>query len=310
MNVSTVACDRSQTAYDPAVPPVLAVEPGSVVTFETHDARAGALLDRPTSVPFRLPLPTPGAGNPVTGPVFVHNAHPGDGLLVDILAIDCAAIGWCGGHAHVGPVPIGRVPEPVGRTCRVSAEGIEFAPDIVLPLRPMVGCLGTAPPEGVGTHLAGPHGGNMDQPIVRAGVSVLLPVYVEGALLSAGDVHASQGDGELSGVGLEVPATVSVRVNVAPAAAPRWPWVLTPDVVAVLTVAGTFAEAVSIAVDEAMRLLESTRSLVPGDALALLSVCADIRVGGAWGGSQVSARLELPRSLAAIPAGLRTEVSS
>jgi amidase len=303
--MTAISRDRSHTAYDAAIPPAAEVEPGSTVVFDTHDARAGALLDRPVAQPFTLPRPTPGAGNPVTGPLFVRGAHPGDGLVVDVLRIDCGPVGWCGGHAHVGPVPLGRVPEPIGRTCRITRDGVEFAADIVLPLRPMLGCIGTAPVEQAGTHLAGTYGGNMDQPIVRAGVTLLLPVYAEGALLFVGDVHATQGDGELSGVGLEVPATVEARVSVAPGSAPRWPWVLTPEVVAVVTVASTFEQAASIAVDEAMGLLEATRSLAPADALALLSVCANLRVGGAWGGPQVTTRLELPRSLGAIPVGLR-----
>jgi amidase len=297
--------EQSHTSYDSSLPAAAEVDAGSRVTFKTHDARAGALLDRPPAQPFRLPLPTPGAGNPVTGPVFVRGARPGDGLLVSIEQIECDPIGWCGGHAHVGPVPRGRVPEPVGRTCEITSAGVKFADDIILALRPMLGCIGTAPLESAGTHLAGSHGGNMDQPIVRVATTVLLPVYVDGALLSIGDVHATQGDGELSGVGLEVPATVGVTVDIAPGLAPRWPWILTPDVVAVLTVAPTFAEAASIAVDEAMHLLEASRGLAPGDALALLSVTGDLRVGGAWGGPQVTARVELPRSLRAIPVGLR-----
>lgn len=307
--MTLISRDRSHPYYDATVPPAAEIEPGTTVVVDTHDARSGVLLDRPTAQPFTLPRPTPGAGNPVTGPVFVRGARPGDGLVVDVLRIDCDPVGWCGAHAHVGPVPTGRVPEPIGRTCRITPGHVEFATDIVLPLRPMIGCLGTAPVTSSGAHLAGPHGGNMDQPIVRPGVTVLLPVYVVGALLSLGDVHASQGDGELSGVGLEVPAAVEVRIGLEPAAAPRWPWVLTPDVVAVLTVASTFEQAASIAVDEAMQLLESSRGLAPGDALALLSVCANLRVGGAWGGPQVTTRLELPRSLGVAPAGLRASAA-
>ena len=302
--MTLVSRATTHTTYDAAHPPVARIEPGAVVVFDTHDARSGALLERPLGEPFRLPLPTPGAGNPVTGPVYVEGARPGDALLVDIVSITCGPVGWCGGHAHAGAVPTGRVPEPVGRTCRVTATGVEFGSGIVLPLRPMIGCIGTAPLVPLGTHAAGPHGGNLDHPVVGAGTSVLLPVTVEGALLSIGDVHALQGDGELSGVALEVPASVEVRVQLVAGAAPRWPWVQTPDVIGVMTVADTFELATAIAVEETLTLLEETLALTPGDALALVSIAGSVRAGGTWGGPQVTARVELPRSLGAMPLGL------
>jgi amidase len=285
------------------------VRPGDVVRLDTHDARSGALLDRLPGTPFPLPLPTPGAGNPVTGPVYVEGARPGDALVVDVLSIECGPVGWCGGHAHVGAVPAGRVPEAVGRTCRVTPEGIEFGPGIVLPLRPMIGCIGTAPLAPLGTHAAGRHGGNLDHTVVGVGTTVMLPVSVDGALLSIGDVHAAQGDGELSGVALEVPASVTVRVRPAPGAAPAWPWVLTADVVAVMTTAETFERATELAVDEAMTLLEQSLGLTPGDALALASVACSVKVGALWGGPLTTARVEVPRSLGALPAGLAEAAS-
>ncbi|WP_442922887.1 acetamidase/formamidase family protein [Microbacterium sp. CH1] len=144
----------------------------------------------------------------------------------------------------------------------------------------------------------------MDQAIVCAGTSVLLPVAVEGALLSLGDVHACQGDGELSGIGLEIPATVTIRVTVVPAGAPDWPWIRTDKVVAVMVAAETFEVAASILVQQALALLEESRSLAPAEALALVSVSSDMRIGAAWGGPQVTVRLEIPAQLGVAPEGL------
>ena len=299
-----VGRDHTRTAYDADVESVLRVPSGTLVEFRTHDARSGALLDRPTAAPFDLPKPDRSKGNPVSGPVFVQGAHPGDGLAVEILAIDCDPVGWCGAHAHVAPVPVGRVPRALGRTCEVTESGVQFASDLVLPLQPMIGCIGTAPPEPVSTQLAGPHGGNMDQSVVRAGTKMLFPVWVDGALLSIGDVHAVQGDGELSGLALEIGATVRVRVWVVPGGATAWPWIRTEKGVAVMTAAETFEAANSIAVDEGMRLLEDKLSMQPAEALALLSLSSDIRIGAAWGGPQVSVRLELPERLGVAPDGL------
>lgn len=301
----TVPRSAIQPAYDPFAPVQATVQPGDSITFETWDARTGALLDRPTGTPFELPKPTPGAGNPVTGPVAVAGAQPGDALVVELLAVRCGPVGWCGGHAHVGPVPPGRIPRPIGRTCRIEGDRVHFSEDLVLPLRPMVGCVGLAPAgEAILTAHSGRHGGNMDQQAVTAGARLLLPVAVPGGLVSVGDVHATQGDGELSGVALEVPAEVDVRVDLVPGAAPSWPWLVDERGSTVLAVAPTFEEARSLAVDAALTEVERCLGLEPADALALLSLVADLRVGGAFGGPQVNVRVDLPAHLGVAPVGL------
>lgn len=295
-------------AYDPALAPVGEVAPGGTVVFATHDARAGALLDRPTGAPYELPLP-PGKGNPVTGPVAVAGARPGDAVVVTIRRIDLGPVGWCGGHAHVGPVPVGRVPRPIARTCEIRDGHVVFGPDLLVPLTPMVGCVGTAPAgEAVSTAYSGRHGGNMDQPVVAEGARVWLPVAVDGALVALGDVHACQGDGEISGVALEAPAEVEVTIDLVPGAGGPdgvdRPWVVTPDGrVAVCAVAPTWAEARALAVDAAMRAIERDLGLEAGDALGLVSLVGDLRPGGSWGGPQENARVELPASLGVGPLG-------
>jgi amidase len=298
--VLRVGRDQIAHAYEAGVAPVGEVAPGSVVVFATHDARAGSLLDRPTGEPYELPLP-PGKGNPVTGPVAVTGARPGDAVVVTIQRIVLGEVGWCGGHAHVGPVPVGRVPRPIARTCEVQDGHVVFGPDLKIPVKPMVGCVGTAPAPAEGaisTACSGRHGGNMDQPVVAEGARVWLPVAVDGALVWLGDVHACQGDGELSGVALEAPAEVTVTIDLVHGAGIAWPWVELPDGrVAVCTVAPTWSEARSLAVDAAMQAVERDLGLEAGDALALVSLVGDLRPGGSWGGPQENARVELPASL-------------
>lgn len=293
-------------AYDPNLTPVAEVEAGSQVTFTTEDARCGALLDRQRGVSYRLPVPTPGAGNPVTGPVAVIGAEPGDAIEVAIDAIELDPIGWCGAHAHVGPVPTGRVPEPVGRTVDVADGTIRFGPELTLPVRAMVGCVGTAPHDGAwSTALPGRHGGNMDQSIVAVGARVLLPVYVPGGLVAVGDLHASQGDGELSGVGLEIGGRVATTLRRVPSAGLEWPWVTTATRLAVLVAGHTFEEARTAAVDAMMTAIERSLGMVPGEALALLSIAGDLRIGQSYGAGPLTLRLEVPRDLgiSPLPAG-------
>ncbi|MCC6832611.1 MAG: acetamidase/formamidase family protein, partial [Thermoleophilia bacterium] len=226
-------------AYDPGLAPLLTVDPGTTVVVETHDARAGLLDDREPGTLFELPRP-PAQGNPITGPIAVRGARPGDALAVAILAIDVAPAGWAGGHAHVNPLTPGRVPRPLGRRVAIVGDEVRFSDRICLPLAPMIGCLGVAPALEPGSPpptsgQMGRYGGNMDQPVVAAGATVHLPVAVPDALLYVGDIHARQGDGELSGVGLEIAATVTLRIDLLRGAAPGWPWAVWGNRMAVMT---------------------------------------------------------------------------
>jgi amidase len=286
-------------AYDPALAPLLTIDPGTAVVLETHDARAGALDDREPGTLFELPKP-PGQGNPITGPVAIRGARPGDALAVTIEAIDVEPAGWAGGHAHVNPLAPGRVQRPLGRRVAIRDGQVHFSDRFVLPLRPMIGCLGTAPALGAGetaptSGQVGRFGGNMDQPIVAAGATVILPVAVPDALLYAGDIHAVQGDGELSGVGLEIAATVRLRVELLPGAAPSWPWALWADRIAVMTADEDFVAARREACEAMVTALERSFGIEAAEAMALLSVAGDMRMGQTMGRGPMTLRLELPR---------------
>ena len=168
----------------------------------------------------------------------------------------------------------------------------------------MIGCIGTAPngdpPASV---LPGRYGGNMDHKVIGVGTTVYLPVFVPGGLLYVGDVHACQGDGELSGVGLEIGAEVTATVGVVESAGLRWPWAATAEKIMVMTTAMEFADARRSAVAEMITALENQIGLEPAEALALISVAGDLRVGQASGGMPLTLRLEVPVSLGLAPAG-------
>jgi amidase len=293
MALERVRRDAPSATYDPERAPSLVVDPGARVIFETHDARAGALFDHPPGALVDLP-PPPANGNPLSGPLEVRGAAPGDALLVEIEAIRCLSPGWVGAHAHVHPASPGRIPRSRVRICEIREDEVVFRPDLRLPLRPMLGCIGTAPETAVHAGRPGRHGGNLDHPLLAAGARVRLPVAVPGGLLYIGDVHAAQGDGELSSAAIEVAAEVTVRVDVERGGAPRWPWVERDGRCAVLTTGETFEEARREAVDAALEALERDLGLEPAEALALLSASADLRVGQAFGGMEPTLRLELP----------------
>jgi amidase len=265
---------------------------------ETHDARAGALDDRAPGSLFELPKPPP-QGNPVTGPIAVRGARPGDALAVTIEAIDVEPAGWAGGHAHVNPLAPGRVPRPLGRRVAIVDDEVRFSDRFVLPLAPMIGCLGTAPALEPGaiaptSGQTGRFGGNMDHPVVAAGATIHLPVAVPEALLYVGDVHARQGDGELSGVALEIASTVTLRIELLPGAAPAWPWAVWADRMAVMTSDEDFTVARREACEALVTALERSFGMEPAEAMALLSIAGDMRMGQTMGRGAMTLRLEVP----------------
>jgi amidase len=301
--VHRIAREHTGYLYDAAVQPILAVDPGTAVLFETQDARGGAMFNHPVGTLVDLPRPTPGRGNPVTGPLAVRGAQPGDALVVDVVDIQTISPGWCGGHAHVHPLAPGRIPRARGRVCAVEDGQIRFSDTIVVASEPMIGCIATAPDgEAVNCGRPGPFGGNLDQPVIRAGSRVYLPVAVPDARLWIGDVHARQGDGELSGTAVEIAADVSVRVDVARGLAIRWPWVETDDRLIAMASSVDFTEARREVVESMLRVLERQLGLEPAEALALISATGDLRIGQAFGGMEMTLRLEMPRSLGLRPA--------
>jgi amidase len=142
----------------------------------------------------------------------------------------------------------------------------------------------------------------MDHPIVATGATIHLPVFVEGGLLFVGDVHACQGDGELSGVAVEIGAEVTLTIELRKGSRLRWPWAENSDCISVLTSAMEFSDARAEAVEAMLAALEDQRGLRAAEALALISAVGDLRIGQAFGGMEMTLRLEMPASLGLQPA--------
>jgi acetamidase/formamidase len=174
--------------------------------------------------------------NPVSGPVFVESAEPGDALRVEILRMTpTRPTGWSRstlaanvldpGMATAGPRErvewlIDR--ERMAARLQVPPAGFE---NLGLPLAPMIGCFGVAPRLGqaISTATSGEHGGNMDYRRFGPGTTAWFPVAVPGALFALGDGHAAQGDGEIAGTGIETTFEVEVRLHVEKDRRLVWP---------------------------------------------------------------------------------------
>lgn len=264
-------------AYGPGNPTRLTVAPGEEFAVETHDRFVGWLdsADAPD-------LSAPSLMG-VTGAVAVEGAEPGDVLAVDVLAIDLL-----GGHGQINAIPgKGAFARLVDRfqTRRVpiTPEGVPFAGALV-PLRPMIGRIGTAPADvSVPSVSPGPHGGNLDVREVTSGSTIYLPVYLPGALLSAGDVHAAMGDGESLISGVEARAELRLRCRILDRAVARrvdlrHPLVQTPQRFLAIASARTLDEAARLALESLRRLLVELNGLDPVEAAMLISVAADLGV--------------------------------
>ena len=197
-------------AMSPENAPVARVQSGETLIFETADCFGGQ-IKKPTD---RMGALDWSRINPATGPVFVEGAETGDTLKVEILriALDCqAAMVEAPGEGVTGLA----AQEETTKILPIEDGKLAFSERLSLPVRPMIGVIGTAPESGaVATGTPAAHGGNMDCKRIGEGATLYLPVNVEGALLAMGDLHAVMGDGEVCVCGAEIAGEVTVRVSV------------------------------------------------------------------------------------------------
>lgn len=272
------------SVWNPALSPALSAEPGTVITFSVHEASGDQL--HPESTRDDVAQLDFSRVNPVTGPVAIVGAEPGDALVLDILAVDVHPWGWTASIPGFGLLAED-FPDPHLRISRITDRYAELLPGLRVPLCPFIGTIGVAPAE-PGDHSVVPPrrvGGNMDIRHLTPGSRLVLPVAVRGALLSLGDTHAAQGDGEVCGTAIETGAEVTLRVGLLKGAAPRFPWLETHPVSArpgralATTGIGPDLQAAAQAATRGMiDQLMHTWHLDPRDAYLLCSVAGDLKI--------------------------------
>jgi len=270
--------DQFTYSFSAMTTPVATVSPSDHFVIETHDTSTGR-IHRLEDVPEFVRIRDPRKVNPAAGPVFIDGASPGDDLIVEILDIRLQSYGFVRVLAGAGVLQDGIEPDGV-LMARIDGEYVVLGERMRLPLRPMVGVIGTAPADGViYTAAPGPQGSNIDVNAVTVGTRVHLPVHVPGALLAIGDVHASMGDGEVSGTGIEIAGEVTVRVDLVPGAAPRRPWIETTEEWITTGSGPSLEDAVELAVEELTHLLMARFGLSRTEAFLLVSARGDVRIG-------------------------------
>lgn len=288
--------DRSMGgfAYDTITPPRTSIQPGDVVRIETRDPRSGALLGGPVDSFQPYPPPPGGRSNALTGPVHVLGAQPGDVLVVHVRSIDLASVGYMAAKDLGFVVPPGSIDDAKIGIVAVDDESLSWRGHR-LPLRPMLGCLGVAHPSAPTSGNVGEFGGNFDHVVLGVGCTVYLPVFVPGALLYVGDVHAGMGDGELSCGGVEIAATVELSVDVMRGVHLARPRFDTGEKIVTTGWGHAFGDARRDCVADMLDLMTRCLRIGSAEAFMLISVAGDLRVGQACGNMEMTLRLEMPK---------------
>ena len=278
-------CSSFHGAWDRDLEPALELEDRDIVELHVPDASRDQIGERAVvadlaSVDFDLM-------NPVAGPVFVRGARPGDVLEVEVLEVRTRAWGWTAIVPGFGLLA-DDFPEPWLRNSRIEDGRVLFGDRLQLPSRPFPGTIGVAP-ESPGPHSVIPpsrFGGNIDVRHLTAGATLFLPVGVEGALFSAGDGHAAQGDGEVCGSAIETGMEIALRLGIRRDIRIDAPQLLVPTVAPPVSgslhittgVAEDLHEAAQGAARAMVDLLSGRFGLAPEEAYALTSIAGDLRI--------------------------------
>ena len=253
--------------------PVLTVESGTTVVFETQDCFSGEVQsekDTVSDIDFSKV-------NPATGPLYVEGAEIGDTLKVTLNRMEIDNKGSVLTAPGLGMLADGIEKEETAMG-EISEEGTLYK-GFNIPLTKMVGVIGTAPAgEGVNTGTPHNHGGNLDTTLLTEGATLYLPVNTPGALLAMGDMHSSMADGEIMGSGMEVAGEIEVTVEVIKDSKLPLPFVETDEVYATLASRETMEEATKAAINNMVDVLMDKTDLTFNQAGMFLSLAGDLKV--------------------------------
>jgi acetamidase/formamidase len=280
-------CDVVHYCWDNSIAPRLEIESGDTVVFRCRDAGDGFYTWDSTVEDVMRRV---SKGHPLTGPVLVKGARPGDVLQVEILELVPGELGFTQFRPDRGLIPED-FPEPYLKLWDLrDGHSAEFKPGIRVPLEPFLGVMGVALDE-PGEHLTAPprkNGGNMDVKQLTAGSTLYLPVWVDGALFSTGDGHAAQGDGEVCITAIETRMTATLRFTVRRDFKLEEPEFQTGGPIAARTNIGPHYATTGIAPDLMVATKKAVRAMIGylvrahglsrEEAYALSSVAVDLKI--------------------------------
>ncbi|WP_221406718.1 acetamidase/formamidase family protein [Ekhidna lutea] len=274
----TLTSDQTHNKWSRTIEPVLSINSGEVVEISTAEATDGQLtIDSDTSDLMNLSFEPI---HPLTGPIYVNEAQPGDVIAVTLHKIEIGDWGWTAILPGFGFLA-DEYTEPHLKTFELAGKNnVRFADGINIPLKPFPGVLGVAPDTDslLSTIPPRANGGNMDDPNIVEGTTVYLPVFVEGALFSIGDAHAAQGLGEVCGTAIEAPMKFLVEIELLKGVSIKEPQYENDDVYAVTAYATTLDEAAKKATRYMIDYLKNNHGLSGNDAYMLCSLAGDLKI--------------------------------
>jgi len=268
--------------------PVLTVSSGSVVAFETLEVgwRTERVMPGKDLERIEPRDPILDNGPALTGPVYVEGAKPGTVLEIEFLHLEPGQWGWTSAgwsfNSFVEEMNLEDERASLFWTVDRKSGRVSNQLGYSVPLRPFLGCVGLAPADPEPRPGWDPHprtGGNLDATILQQGSKLFLPVEVEGALLSVGDGHAAQGDGEVSGNAIECPMDeVRLRLTVHAEEQLAGPRALVDGCWATFGIASTLDQAAALAMNHMLDLIQEATHVSRAEALALSSSVVDLRI--------------------------------
>ena len=298
-----IGVDRVHYAWDNSIAPVTELAPGERIELDLLNSSGGQL--GPDSGVEAVAALDFSRVNPVTGPIRITGAVPGDAVSVRVLELDVDTWGWTGNIPGFGLLTAD-FPDPYLAVSTVDSAAVTLPFGPVLPAVPMIGTLGVTLPSPGAHSLVPPSrfGGNLDIRQLTAGATVVLPVGVEGALLSVGDAHAAMGDGEVCGTGIEVSARAVLSVELISGGAPPTPVLRTAPaaqrtgpMLATTGVGPDLMTATRDAVRHMVDELVRRTGLTPIQAYLLTSVAGDLKISEVVDQPNWVVSMHLPESL-------------
>jgi len=273
--------DQTHNKFSRNIPPVLTVPSGAVIEAQTEEAsdaqfNVNSGLDDVKNLDFD-PI------HPLTGPVYVEDAQPGNILAVTLHKIEVGDWGWTLVSPGFGFLA-DEFTEPYLKTFTLGKDlkEVRFNDKITIPLdRPFPGVMAVAPDtdEMLTTIPPRANGGNMDNPYLTEGTTVYFPVFVEGALFSIGDAHAAQGHGEVCGAGIEAPMRIVYQVEVIKEKRNmQEPQYETDEFYGVTAFGTTIDEAAKKALRYMIDYLEEVHGMDRTEAYVLCSLAGDLHI--------------------------------
>jgi acetamidase/formamidase len=298
--------------YWAGAPPALRIASGDIIDVDTLLTNTPAGLERAGVPPGKIQSSLkaivsevtgdrrgPG-GHILTGPVYIQGAEPGDALEVKILSIDFAIdYGYNGCNGFL-PENCDRAQPsriiPIDQKTMSS----EFKPGIVIPLRPFYGSMGVAPAPELGRVSSNPpgrHAGNLDNKELVVGSTLLIPVFVPGALFEIGDGHAAQGDGEVDQTAIETSLRGRVQLTVKKRMALTWPRAETATDFISMAADPDLKVATATAIQEMVDFLATTRGLSKHEAYQLVSIAGNVAITQLVDRPNVGVHVRIPKNI-------------